>query len=115
MLLHIIVPACLCHIEAVINYIDFFFGPTHVTVYVSVFYTRTIGCMREWIVQIIPMITVQDEASRAWEMLTSRGSRQVSADDFAWAVKGEIEDEGCVMISASQPTQPIGFPLIRPS
>ena len=49
------------------------------------------------------MITAQDEASRAWEMLTSRGSRQVSADDFAWAVKGEIE--GCVMISASQPTQ----------
>ena len=77
--------------------------------YVSFVYTWTIGCMREWIVQIFPMITVQDEASRAWEMLTSRGSRQVSADDFAWAVKGE--NEGCVVMSrpASQPN--IGFSL----
>jgi len=39
----------------------------------------------------IAKIMPQDEASRAWEMLTSRGSRQVSADDFAWAVKGTFE------------------------
>lgn len=40
----------------------------------------------------IAKIMPQDEATRTWEMLTARcGSREVTVEDFVWAVKGAFE------------------------
>jgi hypothetical protein len=51
--------------------------------------------------RFFPMKTIefshfsQDEATRTWEMLTARcGSREVTVEDFVWAVKGASRGDG---------------------